>query len=420
MSLRSLAIALSVAVASMVGGTARAQEALPAGHPGVGAGQNPHGPAGGSGGGGGMPGVFEPPPDAESEDPTLAPGTIEVDLRDADDHPVARETVNLGIIVNSIAKGDSRQHLQQTTDDLGRAVFSRLELGSNIAYRVSCGYQGGLFAASPFQLAQAKAMRVVLHVYPVTRDLQQALVVSEVTVAAEVREDRIQVEEAMTVYNLGRTAWQPDGVTMPLPEGYAAFNAQASMSDQTVSDDHGTASLHGTFPPGRSAVEFRWQIPWSEEANVDFDVGLPPHVAIARVMMPASPDIKLSAVGFPTPDVRHDAQGQSFLVTERRVRPEEPKLANVNVGIHNLPTAGPGRTVAMVLAGCGVALGLAFAFGYGRKPPTRAGTRARRAALLDDLFELERARATGEVGPKTYERSKREILDALSRLLALG
>ena len=36
-----------------------------------------------------MPGVFEPPEDVEQEDPTLAPGTIAVDLRDPDDHPVA-------------------------------------------------------------------------------------------------------------------------------------------------------------------------------------------------------------------------------------------------------------------------------------------------------------------------------------------
>jgi hypothetical protein len=235
------------------------------------------------------------------------------------------------------------------------------------------------------------------------------------------REDRVQVEEAITFYNLGRTAWQPDGVTMRLPEGYTAFNAQASMSDQGVDEaGGGTASLHGTFPPGKSSIQFRWQVPWSEEPNLDFDVGLPPHVAIARVMMPAAAGIHLTASGFPAADVRHDTQGQSFLVTERRLRPDDAKLTSVSVGIHDLPTPGPGRIIALLLAGCGVAVGLAFAFGYASKPPTKAATKGRRAVLLEDLADLERARAAGEVGPKTYEQARRQLIDSLSRTLAAG
>src|SRR5271169_5487832 len=54
--------------------------------------------------------VFQPPEDQELEDGTLAPGTIAVDLRDADDQPVANEPVTLGALINSIAKGDSRKH----------------------------------------------------------------------------------------------------------------------------------------------------------------------------------------------------------------------------------------------------------------------------------------------------------------------
>jgi hypothetical protein len=365
-----------------------------------------------------MPGVFNPPEDTEQPDPTLPPGTIVVELHDADDKPVAAEQVNLGILINSIAQGDSRKHLQGTTDDHGRATFSSLDLASNTAYRVSAGYQGGAFAALPFQLAQAKAMRVVLHVYPVTRDIQQALVVTESTVACEVREDRIQVEQALTIYNLGRTAWQPDGVTMKLPEGATAFNAQATMSDQGVDDEGTTAKLRGTFPPGRHAVEFRWQLPWSGDKDVDFTVGMPPHVAIARVMMPATSDIKLVAQGFPPSELRHDQQGQTFLVTERRLRPDEAKLTSLSLGIHDLPTVGPGRLIASLLAACGVVVGLVFAFAGRSRGPRGGDTRARRAALLADLADLERAHDAGAVGPKTYERARRELIDAIARTLA--
>jgi hypothetical protein len=393
---------------------AQASEPLPSGHPPIDNG-NPHPRT--AGGTGGSPAIFEPPEDIEQPDPSLTPGTIAVDLRDADNKPVTREEVTLGILINSIAKGDSRKHLQATTDDHGRVIFSGLETSSNIAYRVSTGYQGGAFAATPFQLQQAKAMHVVLHVYPVTSDLQQALIVTEAVVACEIREDRIQVEEALTVYNLGRTAWRPDEVTMSLPDGFTAFNAQAQMSGQSVESAGARARLQGTFPPGRYAVEFRWQLPWSGDKDVDFDVGMPPHVAIARLMMPATAAIKLVGTGFPPSEVRRDQQGQSFLVTERRLRPDDAKLTSISLGIHDLPTQGPGRMLATLLAACSLAAGLVL----GRSGRNRSGeppeSNGVRRALLEELAELERARQQNEVGPKTYERVHRDLMYELARML---
>jgi hypothetical protein len=365
-----------------------------------------------------MPGTFQPPEDTESEDLSLPPGSISIELRDADDKPVPGETINLGILINSIAKGDSRKHMQATTDDRGRAGFSGLDTASNIAYRVSSGYRGGAFAASPFQFQQGKAMHVVLHVYPVARDLKEALIVCEETVAAEMRDDRVHIEEVLTIYNLGRTAWQPDDVRMPLPDGYTAFSSQATMSDQGVDDSGGTAKLRGTFPPGRHSLDFRWQLPWSGDKDVDFDVGLPPHVAIARVMMPAMADLKLIADGFPAAEVRHDAQGQTFLVTERRLKPDDAKLDSLSIGIHDLPTPGPGRLLASLLAACGVGLGLVFASSKRVSSADQEAPGAARDALLEDLAGLERAHAAGEVGPRTYERARRELIDALARELA--
>jgi hypothetical protein len=388
-------------------------EELPPGHPALDD-SNPHAHPGG---GQGMPGVFQPPEDTENEDPTLAPGSIAVTLRDADDHPVPHETVMLGILINSIAKGDTRKHLQAESDDQGRALFTGLDTASNVAYRVSVGYQGGSFAATPFQLQQAKAMRVVLHVYPVARTIQEALIVCEATVAAEVRDDRIQIEQAFTVYNLGRTAWQPTDVHLALPDGYTAFNAQASMSDQGVDEAHGHARLHGTFPPGKHAVEFRWQLPWSGDKDIDFDVGLPPHVAIARVMMPAAGDIKLVASGFPPPEVRHDSQGQTFLVSERRLRPDDPHLDTLAVGIHDLPTPGGGRWVATFLATCGVLVGLVLASTRRGRSTDPEQSKGSREGILEELAGLERARAAGDVGPRTYERARRELMSALARTL---
>jgi hypothetical protein len=415
---RLVVLGVMLALVVAAGGDARAQSDEPD------EGQTPPGHSGGSGSphgggpGGAVPGTFNPPEDVEEAAPGLPAGTIAVDLRDADDKPVANELVTLGVMINSIAKGDSRKHLQSTSDAAGRAVFSGLDTASNNAYRVSCGYQGGAFAATPFQLQQAKKMHVVLHVYPVTRDVQKALIVSEATLAAEMRDDRIQVEEVLTFYNLGRSAWQPDGVVMKLPPGVTAFSAQANMSDQGVDETDETAKLRGTFPPGRHTLDFRWQVPWSGEADVNFNVEMPPHVAIARVMLPATSDIKLTVEGFPAAQVRRDQQGQSFLVTEQRLTPEEPRLTSLAVGIHNLPSAVWGPRVAVGLSALGVLIGLAVAFGRKESAKARvAGDKSAGASVLEELAELERGRKSGEIGPKTYERAYRELIDALARTL---
>jgi hypothetical protein len=385
-------------------GAAQTDETLPAGHPPVGA-ANPHAGAEGA------PGTFTPPQDEETPDAALPAGTIDVEVRDADGLAVPNEQVNLGILINSIAKGDSRKHVQATTDARGGAVFSDLEIATNTAYRVSVTYQGGLFAAAPFQLEQAKAMRVVLHVYPVTRDIEKAAIVFEATLEAEVRDDRIQMEEVLTVYNLGRQAWQPDDVTMNLPAGFTAFGAQTSMSDQGVDQSASGAKLRGTFSPGRGTVDFRWQLPWSGDPDVDFEIGLPPHVAIARVLMPASGDIRLAAGGFPPPEARRDSRGQKFLITERHARPDDPALASLSVGIRGLPSSGPGRILATGLSACGVVAGFAVVFSRRR---LRASPKRARSAILNDLVSLERARAAGDVGPKTYERARRRLINVLA------
>jgi hypothetical protein len=261
-------------------------------------------------------------------------------------------------------------------------------------------------------------MRVVLHVYQVMHDIRDARVVMEVALAAEMRDERIHIEEAFTIYNLGRTAWAPQGVPMSLPEGYTAFSTQASMSDQGVDDGAGAAKLRGTFPPGRHSVDFQWQLPWDGEKDVDFGVGLPPHAGIVRVMMASAGDARLVPDGFPPAEVRRDAQGQAFLVTERRVRPDESPLTTLSVGIHDLPTPGPGRLIATLLSAGAVLFGIALlARRRGSAGSAHDDVKHAQDALLQELADLEHARARGDAGPQTYEQARKAIIDGLARTL---
>lgn len=396
--------------------------ALPPGHPAVGGdGEDDERAPAAAHGHGGVPGAFQPPEDTEGEDPSLPPGTIAVELRDADDKPIANEGVTLGILVQSIAKGESRTHKLQQTDTTGRAVFGQLETGSGFAYRVTVPKDGATFAALPFQLPQGKAMRVVLHVYPVTRDINEARIVIRGVLLAEMRDDRVQFQQAFQVYNFGRYAWVPDGIFVSLPEGFTAFNTQQGMGDQGVDPEKTGARFRGTFGPGQQQViEFRWQLPWAGESVVEADIGLPPHVPVMQVMAAASQKMRLDVEGFPPAQSHKDNQGQNLLVTEKQLGSGE-SLTSIHFALRDLPTPGPGRWIATATAACAVLIGLVFAANGGnRRSGTTGGAgdaKSARKQLLAELEDLERARALGDVGPKTYDRARREIIDAIARTL---
>jgi hypothetical protein len=382
----------------------------------------------------GVPGMFTPPEDTEREDASLPVGSISVELRDPDDRPLAGQQVDVGEVVQSVAKGESRKHFSGISDAAGLASFSGLDTGSGFAFRVTAPKDGASFAAMPFQLAQDKGMRVVLHVYPVTHEVDAAKIVDPRTgeqrgaiflqnlVYAEIRDDRIQFEQVLTVFNLGRTAWVPNDLVLPLPEGFTALTSQQQMSDQGIDpiEKHG-ARLRGTFGPGRHVVDYRWQLPWSGDSEIDADIGMPPHVFQAIVMTPYAAPIKLVVDGFPEPKTRTDNQGQKILVTQADAT--DKPLTHVHLALKDLPTPGPARWLATFAAAFGIIAGLGFAVSTARAPQGKrrgAGggdARSERQQLLAELEDLERAHRDGEVGPQTYERARRELIDAIARTL---
>ncbi len=393
------------------------EAALPPGHPSTGSAgdeaSNPHGAAASSG-------MFEAPPDTADEDASLPAGAIVATILDPENRPLPGETVTLALLHQSVAKGESREHRTSTCDVEGKTHFEGLETGSGIAYRVTVVKDGATFAALPFQLPLTKGMRITLHVYPVTHDIQQAMVVMQAILFAELKDDRVQIQEAITIYNFGKIAWVPEGMVIRLPPEFTALNNNQQMGDHGVDAvEKVGVRLRGTFAPGRKDLEFRWQLPYDGEREVVFDVGLPPHVAMMRVMALASRTMRLTVEGFPEAEKRNDAQGQRLLVIEKQLRREEAPLASLHVSLTDLPSAGPGRIIASCLAAFGVLAGVFLAWGAA-PGDSRAKPRAKgqRGQLLDDLEALERAHAAGDLGPKTYERARRDLIDAIARTLS--
>jgi hypothetical protein len=403
---------------------------MPAGHPRVpddgdgddnprpgageapGRGGDPHGGGAAAGGGQG-----DAPEDGSMEDPTIPQGSVEIHIADPTGKPLPRTEVTLGIVYNSVAKGESRKRVSTLTDDVGTARFKDLESGSGVAYRPMVLKDGATFSVPPFQLGPKGGIRALLHVYPVTNDLEQTLVVSQSMIYAEVKDDRIQIQQALKIYNFGRNAWvPPPDLVVALPDNYTAFATQQGMTD--VGADaipKKGIRLRGTFSPGQHVIEFKWQLPYTGESEVKFDVGMPPHLAAARIIAPASKGMGMEVDGFEPTKTSTDGMGQRALVTEKQLKRDDPPVKSLRVTIKGLPTEGSGKIIATMLALSGLVTGLVFGV---RKPPPR-NTKRERQQLLAALESIEMGHRDGNIGPKTYERARRELIDALARTFAV-
>lgn len=372
------------------------------------------------------------PQSGSDRDPELPAGTIVVEVLDGDGAPMPGAEITLGILEQSVSKGESRRRVMAQADANGVARFDDLVTGSGVSYRISAATtvpvdgKAPLLAthdAPPFQLDLQAGERVRLHVFPVTSRIEDALVGLRAMLYVEVKDDALQIEQAFTVFNLGKNSWVPDDVVVELPQGFRAFFAPQQMTASGVDQVAGRgARLRGTFPPGQHELGFRYQIPWDGSSTVALSLGLPPHVAQMSIVSDAAQGMSLRASDFPPAQPAVAVNGQRILLTERQLRPGDAQLDRVVVTLENLPGPGPGRWITLGLAALAIAGGI-FAALHQKKqtPEARAeveqdAARARER-LFEELLALEKARETGEIGPKTYEQVRGMLVDALAKLL---
>lgn len=379
-----------------------AAQQLPAGHPGA--------PTG------------KPPQDRTSPAPELRPGTIEVHLHDEKDQPIAGMPLRLGVMKQDVAEGDSRSERRGSTDGRGVTLFEGLPLGSAYSFRVTAEKDGGTFASEPIRLPEIGGQRVLLHVYPVTRDLRKALVGMRGVVFIQPREDVFHIESSFQVINIGNQAWVPDSEKIKLPEGAKAFRASDSMSDTRVERaPSGAVEMLGTYSPGQHDIGYTFQLDNLHEPRRSIRIGLPPHVAELRVVAEGARGMVLSVEGFPDAEPMQGQDGSRLLVTGRGLARGDEALRNVEITLDNLPVPSAGRWYAVAIACALGALGLAVALR--KDTENKAGASLDPAdvkqaedLVLDELVALEKLRREERVGPRTYEETRLELLDTLARL----
>ena len=401
---------------------------MPAGHPPVGDDdddgprpapqqkRNPHG------GGAGAEGFFQPPEDGSVDDPALPVGTVVVTLKDPQERPVPSAPLVLGILHNTVAKGESSDRVSRQTDEEGTVRFDELAIGAGVSYRVSVANGPAVFEAPPFTLGDKSGKRVVLHAYEVTRNANDIRAGMWGVVYLQLREDAISVEQHMTILNVDPVAWVPEGTVIGLPEDYKAFVKPEGMGGAVQWSEVKSegASLNGTITPGQHESGFRYQVPLSGDAKQTIKIRLPAKVFQIGVMAEASKTMGLEVSGFPSAQ-RTDRNGRKVLVTKKQSSGPGDEMRTVEITLSGLPVAGPGRWIALSLGV--VAMGAGAFYLTKRKDDgelpeeIRLDLEEAKTALLDEIVALERAHKKGDVGPKTYARVRVALLDALARIV---
>ena len=401
-----------LALALVLPGASFAQQApapMPPGHPpvaGAGAATQP----------------AAPPQDAVIPAAEIPAGTIVVRLVSGKGEPLPGHEVKLGIVFQKISEGEQRKEETTKTDGSGMARFTGLASSSDFSYRVLARSGPAEYASDPIQLKPEMGVLSLLHVYPVTRKVEEARVGSRGFIYVETRDDVFQFEVLFRVFNQGAITWVPEGTKMRLPAGFKAFKAGDSMSDVRFEEAPGSAKLTGTFSPGQHNVSFRFQVPRDEESSASFHFALPPIVEEIRVIAEAASSMQLDVDGFERPQTDVNQNGQRVVVTRHVMRRGEPALGGFDVRLSGIPTPGPGRWIAALLAAALAGLGFAVWRGMiGQETQDELRERdAERAkqVLLDELVELTRAHQQERIGPSTFESARRALVEALSRIVS--
>lgn len=362
---------------------------------------------------GGM-GMGGPPPMISSDaDPSLAPGEVSVSVLSDGEVPLAGAVVTLRETVQNVAEGDAkRQHVERTGAD-GRVLFRGVDTSVRAVVRITVHALGADYTVEDFRPGERAGHRVVVPVFESTSDPADAMVGMRGFVYVQLREGEFVFDVLFRVFSLGRKTWVPSGVRLDLPAGLQAFE---NVSNTAADGEHG-AKLTGSFPPGQKDVRMSFHFPAGRAESESFHFSLPPHVAEVRVITETAPGMTLHVPGFEPVQEARGPEGTKVLVTRRAMTPGQGLLQTIDVQLGGLPTVGPERWYAVALAVALAAAGLWFATGPARRSQLGQGdVRKARKLLLEDFAALERAKQQDLVGPQTYERARRDLLQALARL----
>lgn len=361
----------------------------------------------------GAPAVERLPMNSAIENPELRAGTIRVRVLDGSDRAVAKTRVQLGVMQSM----GTRTTVDATTDEVGIALFAGLTVGEGQAYRVNVLHQGAKYSSNPFRLPTTHGYDVMVRQLDTTRDLTEVVLYIGAT-SIELQDERLKVVQQARLVNVGqRTYVFPErGEQIALPEGFLAFQAQESMTDQRVTQIEGKGlRIEGSLAPGQATLTWGFDLP-REGSEASFSIPIPWRAYAYRVLADAAPGMTLEVEGMPAAQVvEHD--GHRLLVTEAQAQPNQPMLSRVSVRLSGIPGPGSARWVAAVLALLALVVGLVAAFRRSVPESTTRSSEDRKRELALAIVALDREHDKGEIGPAFHRDERARLIDELSAVV---
>jgi hypothetical protein len=348
----------------------------------------------------------------------VPPGTVAILVRDVNRQPVAQQQLKLSVTHQSIAEGNETKAFTQVTDPAGRAGFIGQSTDTSFNYEVTTEYAGGNYSSGAFQLKRDAGQIVVLTLFPSTPELERAFVFSRVLYVVQPRDDVFELQFMIRLHNAGAVTWLAQNVPLQLPAEAKAFRPGESSGDLKLRLEDGRVLLNGTLPPGQHEVAFNFHLPNPRLASAHFRLPVPPNVVDARIYTEGSSTTAMTVDGFGAATETRGKDGQrALLASQDFLRADDAPPAVFSIAITGLPTRGYAAWLAAIVAGCIALLGVSFAFTKDASAERLDSDRKRaRGILLEELVLLEKARRRDEIGPKTYDQTRRVLLDALARL----
>lgn len=381
---------------------------------------NPHG--GANPHGGGKPQQqqgYTPPQDGGKVDPSLPKGTILLYLGDAFDEPVDGAEVELLIVHESVAQGKSTETKVGRTNAEGEVAFDGLAYGSGHSYSMRSIRGPASFEVGPVGLTDKGGVRAFLHVFDSTADIEKAGILGRTEIQLSFKEDVIVVSCSVTYVNRSPYAWVAEREIL-LPPGFKALTTPDGMSPTLVPTEKG-AVLRGTLPPGEVELGFRYHLPLEKDGKQELRLPFLPNIVQVAVGMEASKSMEIVGKGFDAAKRSADPTGKSWLITYRNAKERSDYIPYAELTISGLPTRAIGSWVALFLALAAASVAATYVASRRNQTALPADSMAdledAKQALLKEFVSLERARKQGEIGPKTYERIRRAMLDALARIM---
>ena len=361
--------------------------------------------------------------------PDLAPGEIEVRLSSNETDLIDNEEVKLSVSKQSIAQGNSSSDITDKTNLGGIVRFQNQSTETDHLYTVTANVAGAQYSSPQFQFrAGGGGLRVLLPVYKASSDVNGILILSRALVAIIPQDNLFSIDFLWRIENYSDTAWVPDKADqqarLVLPEGAKAITIKEDTGDARFEKDgDGAIRLAGTFAPGQHDLMMRFHLDSTGDSsrNLSFPSGV--HLGSMRVLLDSAPGMALRVEGFSDPVETRNADGQRRLISSRDFLGEKVRAPEkIEVHITGIPTPAAGKNIAVSIAGVIAVGGLMASIGRFRsRTPARSqlSKEDRERAgelLLEELIRLEQAFKHGEIGRKTHETAKRQLLEAYARL----